>query len=417
MNYTLMHKNRAVLDLEIDEASGAIVKAGIPFEMRHLPVGIATINGYADRGALNYWWQERAIPASRSGIREALEALSIYSPQLLLTKCLGLSLSDQYWVRPLGSGLLWEQVNFFDNPFSDDIGDVLLGKRRQAETFDFSSPDNTSDGSLKKRWKIIDGTRCLIKGGSGVFQQQPFNEVIASAVMERLGVDHVPYRLYWDGETPYCLCPDFVTRDTELVSAWRIMQTERRRNEISVYQHYCNCCAALGVDVVPALDRMIVTDYIIANEDRHLGNFGLIRNADTLEWLSVAPVFDSGSSLGYNQATPEIRAGEEIRSRPFRVHPDEQLALVSSLDWLDFGKLAGLKEEAMEILDSAGMRLDSERREAIVTAMTARVQRLEEYALTRQRSFFQCLSQASRIAEERNLHRAKPQIDLQTPER
>jgi hypothetical protein len=301
MNYTLMHQNRAVIDLEIDEVTGTILKSGNLMQAQHLPVGIGQINGNVDRAALNYWWQERAIPASRSGLREALEVLQVYSPQLLLTKCLGLSLSDQYWVRPTGSNLKWEQVNFFDNPFSDDVGDVLLGKREQTESFDFSSPDNTSDGSLKKRWKIINGTRYLLKGGSGAFLQQPFNEVIASLVMERLAVDHVPYELYWDGNTPYSMCADFVTRDTELVSAWRIMQMGKRRNETSIYQHYCNCCAAMGVDIVPFLDRMIVVDYIIANEDRHLGNFGLIRNADTLEWLRPAPVFDSGSSLGYNQ--------------------------------------------------------------------------------------------------------------------
>ncbi len=41
---------------------------------------------------------------------------------------------------------------------------------------------------------------------------------------------------------------------------------------------------------------MIVLDYIIANEDRHLNNFGLLRNAETLEWYGFAPIYDSGSS-------------------------------------------------------------------------------------------------------------------------
>ena len=39
------------------------------------------------------------------------------------------------------------------------------------------APDITTDGDLKKRWKIVDGKRCLIKGGSNPFRQQPFNEV------------------------------------------------------------------------------------------------------------------------------------------------------------------------------------------------------------------------------------------------
>ena len=205
MNYTLMHRTKPVMDLEIDEVTGTILKCGSLMETAHLPVGIGWVNGAVNRSELNNWWQERAIPASRSGLREALEVLQIPSPQLLLTKCMGLSLSDQYWVRPIDSGLQWEQVNFFDNPFSDDVGDVLLGKRGDSENCDFRSPDSTTNGSLKKRWKNINGTHCLIKGGSGAFQQQPFHEVIASRVMERLGIDHVPYQIYWDGNTPYSL--------------------------------------------------------------------------------------------------------------------------------------------------------------------------------------------------------------------
>ena len=94
--------------------------------------------------------------------------------------------------------LTWEKVNFFDNDFSDDIGDVLLGTSRKTSDFDFLSPDNTSDGHLKKRWKIINGKRCLLKSGSEPFRQQPFNEVIASKIMERLGINHVPYDIFWN---------------------------------------------------------------------------------------------------------------------------------------------------------------------------------------------------------------------------
>ena len=33
------------------------------------------------------------------------------------------------------------------------------------------------------------------------------------------------------------------------------------------------------------------------NEDRHLNNFGIIRDVNTLKWLDVAPIFDNGQSL------------------------------------------------------------------------------------------------------------------------
>ncbi len=45
---------------------------------------------------------------------------------------------------------------------------------------------------------------------------------------------------------------------------------------------------------------MLTLDYIIANGDRHYNNFGFIRNAETLEWQGLAPIFDSGASLWHN---------------------------------------------------------------------------------------------------------------------
>ena len=56
-----------------------------------------------------------------------------------------------------------------------------------------------------------------------------------------------------------------------------------------------DCCEALGIR--DAVDRMIVLDYLIVNGDRHQNNFGVVRNADTLEYLGAAPIYDSGTSL------------------------------------------------------------------------------------------------------------------------
>lgn len=75
--------------------------------MSHVPVGIPVKKGVINRAALNEWWKGRAIPASRAGIRNALEQLNLSTTQKLLEQCLGLSLSDQYWICPAGSGIEW----------------------------------------------------------------------------------------------------------------------------------------------------------------------------------------------------------------------------------------------------------------------------------------------------------------------
>ena len=374
MKCTLMHRRIEVAKLELDDETGIIRKIEAVMSAEHVPVGVPVKNGIIDRGELNKWWTDRSIPASRSGVREALETLNLNDTKILLVRCFGLSLSDQYWICPEGAELIWEKINFFDNSFSDDMGDVLFGKPKKNEDFDFSSPDNTSDGYLKKRWKIINGNRCLIKGGSNLERQQPFNEVIASKIMDRLNINHVSYNIIWEDGEPYSVCEDFVTRDTELVSAWRIVQTQKKDNSTSVYQHFVNCCKSLGAaDVVPALDRMLVLDYLISNEDRHLNNFGLLRNAETLEWIGFAPIYDSGSSLGYNSLLSQIYTEKNIASKPFKRRHDEQIKLVTSFDWIDFSKLYDAGDMVREVFsDPRAKELISENRKEAIAQMVER---------------------------------------------
>lgn len=383
MKYVLMHKNIAVALLDLDEETGFIQKIIELYEENHLPYGIKVKKGVTDRAALNDWWVDRSIPASRSGIVRALEILDLSSTRMLLLRCFGLSLSDQYWVKPYKSNLEWNKLNFFENGFSEDVGDVLLGKTDKNGHFDFSSPDNTSDGCLKKRWKIVDGKRCLFKSGSNPFMQQPFNEVIASKVATRLGIPHVDYTIVWDNGIPYSVCEDFINVNTELVSAWRIMQMTKKENSTSIYKHYINCCEKLGVDnIVKSVDQMLVLDYIIANEDRHQNNFGLTRNADTLEWIAAAPIFDSGSSLGYDKLSNQIIFDVGVECKPFKKKHEDQIKLVSSFDWIDFHELQGIETDIMSVLDQAGEYIDETRKGAIIKSVLRRIDNLKRLALS-----------------------------------
>ena len=224
MKYTLMHKNHRTLDVEIDNDSGGIVAAGNVYCTERIPVGISAKDGKAELQELKAWWSHRSIPISRSGIGKALETMGVSTTSELLTKCLGLSLSDTYWVRPENSDLAWENVNFFDNDFSDDVGNILFGEKPASNSVNMMSPDGSSDGWLKKKWKIIDGERCLVKGGSNFFQE-PFNEVIASRIADRLGLNLVTYSIGFEGknQSPVCICEDFADGSTELISASAVL--------------------------------------------------------------------------------------------------------------------------------------------------------------------------------------------------
>lgn len=378
-----MHKSICVADIEVDEATANINRIINVHHPNRLPIGVAIKKGIVDRAALNHWWIERSIPASRHGISQALEQLNVLNPQSLITKSFGLSLSDHYWIKPYTSDLIWEKINLFDNVFSEDVGDILFGAKRSGN-FSFYSPDNTSDGCLKKRWKIIDGKRCLIKGSSLPFMQQPFNEVIASIIMQRLNIFHVPYTLTCIDGVPYSVCEDFINTETELVSAWRIFQSHKKSNNTSLYTHYVNCCKNFGlVNISDDLDQMIVLDYIISNEDRHFNNFGLIRNPDTLEWLSVAPIFDSGTSLGYNKTAQQMLNSTCI-CKPFKNSHCEQLKLVKSFDWFDPTSLIGLGDDIRHVFSSIseqqGFDYDEDRINVAINIVNKHINEVSEFA-------------------------------------
>ena len=379
MKYILMHREIEVAEIELDELSH-ITNIYEVYAEEHFPVGTLGKHG-VDKTMLAKWWAKRSIPASRSGLRETLDLLHMSVPQELLAKCYGLSLSDQYWISPKDKPLMWKEINFFDHDFSEDVGNLLFGYGEFSDSMSLISPDNTSDGQLIKKWKIADGKRVLIKGGSNPYQQEPLCEVIASGIAERLCIPHTKYTLLWEHEKPFSVCQDFITSETELVSAYHIMQSRKKPNDLSDYEFYLNCAEQLGVkNIREQTEKMIVLDFLIGNEDRHFNNFGLIRNAVTLEWIGVAPVFDCGTSLWYNTQESLIKPlSPNLPAKPFKKTHREQIKLVKDFSWLDMKKLKGMEEEMEEIL-SQSPYISRERRTVLCDAFCQRAELLGEIA-------------------------------------
>ena len=67
---------------------------------------------------------------------------------------------------------------------------------------------------------------------------------------------------------------------------------------------------------------MLVFDAVIYNEDRHFGNFGVLRDNHTGKIISPAPIFDNGLSL-FNYAMDndiaDLQNYAKTRSNPYGV--------------------------------------------------------------------------------------------------
>lgn len=341
------------------------------------PFGARDGSGQINRGTLTSWWHSRAIPFTRDGFNALKMTLDGVDPLDLLDHSLGLSLSDQFWMRETGSDTRWEDVNFFDNAFSDQLGLITLGSYGSAVDDLLSqgsrSPNSSLGGNLKKAWERRGNQTVLVKAGSLPNEQEPVNELIATRLYERVldPADYVPYGLEVRDGHPYSVCPNMVSRDECLIPAWDIINASKRPGHQSPWMHLLNCYERLGLaDAEHQLTKMFVCDYLIANEDRHWNNLGVIFDARTMQAKRVAPIFDSGSSLYFR--APELTVPADfwydplplMRTRAHRIYPEDQLSLMQDYSWLNVDALQGFDAEVGELL-AQHTRLPQERIEAI----------------------------------------------------
>ena len=208
--------------------------------------------------------------------------------------------------------------NFFDNDYCEEVGkaffgdwEVNLDKAKEAyslegdpENWDTSSivsfsPDLTTNGILIKKWKTEGDASYLYKGSGINIDQEPLSEVLASMVLKQLNLlDYVEYNLVIESLQICSKCKNFITRDTEFVPAIHIMKLFERKENEDLMHFFIRCCNEYGIDgAEDYIKKMVYCDYVIGNNDRHLGNFGFIRDANTAKIIGFAPLFDSGSAF------------------------------------------------------------------------------------------------------------------------
>lgn len=353
--FILLNKNMKILNFEYDQELQLITKVNTIYNEKYLPFGLISENE-VDIDKLNKWWKNRQIPTSRKETN--------FFNDILDTNSYCLSLSDQYWVKSKDNNVNWKDINFFDNLFEDNDG--------------FNSPDYTTNGNYEKRWKIIDGDRYLIKAGSKIINQEPFNEVIATKLYERLLNENefVKYSLIKDGTREVSMCKNFITKETELVPAWKVNEYFDYLENENSYEHYIRCLNILGIKNARTLiDKMIVCDYILANKDRHFNNFGVIRNVETLEFTSVAPIFDNGCSLWYDEN--DMYVGEFFLTKPFEEYESKQIGLVKDFSFFEEIKLEGFTKEVENILLTNKL-LTKERIDKLVSEIEKRIKYVSE---------------------------------------
>ena len=255
-----------------------------------------------DAGVLK-WLQKRVIPKNRAYVAEILKTfgLSINDTKGIIDICKGLSLNDSYWVVPRDFTGTFAQYNLYENRFSEILSLVAYTGIGQSDAAFTTSPELTTNGMLPKAWRFIPGEGIyLYKGGTfGAANtgNEPYSEYYASQVAQAMGLNAVTYELEnWKGITA-SRCKLFTDIDTAYIPIGRIVREGGLKACLDYYKE-------LGEGPYEQIKSMLVFDAVIYNEDRHFGNFGVLRDNHSGEIIGAAPVFDNGLSL-FNFAMPD----------------------------------------------------------------------------------------------------------------
>ncbi len=270
------------------------------------------------------WLRRRVIPKNRRFVHNILSSLNLKlnDTKGIIDVCLGLSLNDSYWIVPNDFTGKFADYNLYENRFSEALSLIAytgVGTTNRIKT----SPELTTNGMLRKAWRFFDGDGIyLYKGGTeGAINagKEPYSEFYASQIAERMGLNYVRYDLAnWKGILA-STCKLFTDIDTSYVPIGYLIDNITIRKCLKYYQQ-------MGKNSYDELCSMLVFDALIYNEDRHFGNFGVLRDNHSGKIISPAPIFDNGLSLFNFAMDDEIKNLEEYakgRTNPYYMEYEE----------------------------------------------------------------------------------------------
>ncbi len=313
----------------------------------HLPIGTIQ-HGTLSLKQLNHWFRWRGIPAYRVGLLQLQSRLGIKDPSQLLDKYYALSVSDTYWIKPQDEDITWDEINFFHHSFDQHaFGEAMFSTvSNHAPSSAYETPNNTLCGYHRKAWFHREDGLYLLKGGSPFYQLEPINEWLAGQIAQRLDLHAIPYEVEVYENSLVSVCKCITDEDTDLVTAGDILLTGDPPQDHFQLNYYISLLEQHGIqNARKHISDMLLLDYLLMNTDRHNQNHGILVNANTMEWIGVAPIFDTGTGLGCLDGDDEILAHEHyedcklFNSRNFS---HDYLLNFIDLQSYDLSKLDGL---------------------------------------------------------------------------
>ena len=199
------------------------------------------------------------------------------------------TITDTYWFCPEGESLTYADVRFRENQFA------TLALKGDPDSFNkpySRTPELTNIGSYEKCWLQRDNQWWMVKQGN---ELERFSEMFIYHLGRALGFPMAEYQQ----EDNTVISPDF----TDGAS----VNYESADGIVGDNEDYCRNFEAfytMSPDLARQYLEIIYMDTLCFNMDRHTRNYGVLRDLDTGEILSMAPNFDNNIAL-FSRSIPQ----------------------------------------------------------------------------------------------------------------
>lgn len=243
---------------------------------------------------LKEFLQQRIVPKNRTFVENILQTQNLDYRDIkgIIDISKGLSLTDCYWIVN-DDNLKFEDYNLFDNNFSEVLSLVAFTGYTSKIKGIATSPEFTTDGALPKAWRRIDNNVFLFKGSTAYLKasnggNEPYSEYYICQLEDAMNIEHVSYDLEkWKGMLA-STCPLFTSKEYSYVPIYQALG----KKDIDDVHTWC-----VNNGHRDAFADMIMLDALTYNWDRHLGNFGVLKDNKTGKYIKFAPLFDNGAGL------------------------------------------------------------------------------------------------------------------------
>jgi hypothetical protein len=223
----------------------------------------ALLPGAIKRGTLPFsaWMKTRYSAGSNTSARRMmLRALGTDNHNKTLKATRALSLSDCYWLKQRSETVIFDEVTPYLNKEWDGTGAFTGG----------SISTLFVNGAADKRWL---NAQTLLKVAS-------YKELEPYRLCEALGLAEYAAEAKMSGDG---------IRVANFTSTSCFLESMEQSGEVDDTGDARQKAVELFKERAVAL---FVIDYLVEHDDRHWGNFGFLRSADTGAYLEMAPYYD-----------------------------------------------------------------------------------------------------------------------------